>query len=282
MTSNVALIVENYADEATLSTTTGMETALPLEYLQRGGRSLVARTTGVTDWVIKGAWSAVKAVRAFALARNNLSGGSTVRFRVWSGAAWDGNLVYDSGTLNGARTIEWGQLRWGVDPWGGVYAADLPRHFVRVLDQAVAGQSFQIDISNATNPDGYLEVGRLFIGPVLQPAYNADYDNVLTPVDTSEHTRMADGTLATDEGVQYRRFEFALSWLSDTERGRFFTALRRAGRRQEVLVCLYPGDSDAQSARFYDFTLIAKITNDPPFAHSHYNNHGLSFVFEET
>ena len=83
---------------------------------------------------------------------------------------------------------------------------------------AVTARYWRIAISDPTNPDGYLEAGRLVVSDPWRPELNLDRGWRLVRRDPSEHVRMSRGQLRVlDHGGGYDELTFRLSWLSRAE-----------------------------------------------------------------
>ena len=74
----------------------------------------------------------------------------------------------------------WGEGEWGLHGWGGLPTlADFPSRSetFRVAFTSQAWQYWRVSITDATNPDGYFEIGRAFLGTEYQTTYQwgSDY-----------------------------------------------------------------------------------------------------------
>ena len=121
--------------------------------------------------------SAYSVWRAFALARTNLTSAATVQWRV--GAPGTGgalaSVVYDSGVLPAGVVPGFGQTVFVM----------FPQSLVPVQAQA---QALRCDISDPTNPDGFLSVALAYAGVPWQP---------LTNISTATTRGRDDSTLET-------------------------------------------------------------------------------------
>lgn len=274
--SNLRLIVENQGDSATLTASPAVVATLPVTNLQIAPRSKVLRTTSTADQVINGDMGAAFVADGFSLARHNLGTQATVKLRLFDGANQTGSVVYDSGDVAVSEPIAAGVFILGVDAWGDK-ASDIDVIFTHWFTPT-AYRSFEITLSDAANPDGYLQAGRMFLGLSLAPEINYAWGAKLEWVEDTKLERTAAGSLRS-EGVQpFRRFSIDLNHLTVSDRERFSAAFRRIGKRQDILIAGYPGAPGAQAI---DYTLVAKLTQGNSYSASHPGQFKAPFTFEE-
>lgn len=93
--------------------------------------------------------------QAFGLFRTNLTSAATVRWRVSANSSMS-SPTYDSGVVS---------------------AGVVPGYFQSVIGLAapVVGEFCQVDISDPSNPDTFLNIPLAFAGPAWQPLTNLDY-----------------------------------------------------------------------------------------------------------
>lgn len=141
--------------------------------------SRVARTTNLTLAVTQftATLSAQRSLRALALVRHNITLTGLIRIRIWSDAGAT-VLVYDSGwidvwpSLYLPADLEWEDDNW----WLGKYTAlDLAgstatRPFW--LDGIKLARVIKIEIDDATNADGYVQIGMCEIAQGWQVSIN--------------------------------------------------------------------------------------------------------------
>jgi hypothetical protein len=111
---------------------------------------------------------------------------------------------------------------------------------------------WRVDLIDAANPDGYLEVGRLFGGSAWSPAYNAVYGASIGYEDRDVIAEMDSGSEYVRKRNAPRVTQFALPALSDSET--LLTVLemqRRLGSTGEVLYEFDPADTTYAPMRRY-------------------------------
>lgn len=154
--SKAALCWPNRVDEGVLSSSGTWAAAYPLANLQNYLLPVKARTSdGTTTQITLTIPS--RTIQAVALAAHNLTGTSEWRIRYYSDS---GGLVevYDSGVMDA----------WPVDAEDAAVMPPLSFHFT----EAYTVQVIKIDITDTSNGDGYIEIGRLFAGSAFQATVN--------------------------------------------------------------------------------------------------------------
>lgn len=172
----IALYYGNYADTATLSGGS-WAAGLPLTNLQNRMLRRVARstnaTTAATQFRVDLGQSRIQ--RAICIGPHNATAGLTYRISAYFDAGYS-TAVYDSGWL-GATVVPSLSLAW-EDPgfWYGISSAggddEVGTWLVHMLSPPVTARYWQIEFNDTSNPDGYLEFGRLFMAGWWEPSLN--------------------------------------------------------------------------------------------------------------
>jgi hypothetical protein len=277
VTTNLRVIVENEADDATLTASPALVSTLPVTNLQEPSRALVARTTSLATQDINGALSSARIISACAMTRHNLTSVGTWRLRLYSDAAW-ATLVYDSGNVVAAPGKALGDIEWGVDALGASMFDGWEHTFSTMWFAPVAAQSFKITLSDAANPDGYIQASRLYVGRYLEPMINFEWEYSLTWAEATTLERTAGGTLRSDGQEPYRRIAIQLNDLTDSDRPKFADWARKRGLRGDVFVSLFP-QNGTQLER--DHSMAAKLVASPEIKGRAVDLHGGEFILEE-
>ena len=140
----------NLIDTATLSGGT-WESTLPRANIQTRLLSQVARTTTDAALTLTIDLASASSVGVVAIANHNFSSAGTVQVEVYNGAT----LLDDS---------------TDIKPKDGF--------FCYLLDANVTATQVKITVTNTSNPDTYLELGRVFVGQLFEPANGVDYGDV--------------------------------------------------------------------------------------------------------
>ena len=273
----IAFILENIIDDesATLLAVPTPVLTLPVANLKKTNRSYVFRSTSTANQSITGNYSGGQYVSALALSRHNLTG--TVRFRIFSQQYQSGTVLYDSGALVVSNFEAWGDFIWGSNAWGQEFDDELPSNYVLFFDE-VLGASFQLDIDNTANADGYFEIARMFQGIVFQPTTNMSWKASLTWDEDTKQIRTDGGTLYSEPSLPYRKLKFSLDWLTEQDRFTLSERMRVIGKRKDIFVSAYPDSTDL---KYNEYAFVGKFTKLPVFSHNHVGNFTSSYEIEE-
>lgn len=282
--ANFRLIAPNAFDEAALTVSPDMVATLPETNLQDSARARVARSVGLPEpQYIRGDWVAAQTCNGFALWRHNLSGAAEIRLRLWAEAGQAGTLLYDSGAVALGTILEWGDaapaMEWGVDYWGGWLFQTWGVACAMLWFDAVSALSFELQISDPGNSDGYVEASRIYLGEYFSPAYNFNFGGKFRWEDDSAQERTDGNSLRTDIREPYRTFRFDLAWLSEAERADLSDILRLNGKGRDMFVSLFPADADETKER--DYAAAVKVVQMPDLTGNIPNNYQSELVLAE-
>lgn len=244
--SNILIGFGNRVDAATLSGG-GWRAALPLANLQDRRPTRVARSLDASpgNTFVSIDLGSARPVRAVGIVNHNLSQAATLRLRA--------SLASDLSAPQHDETIPaWSltfdeDLPWEADNWWtGTAGDEYVRHpwvVAWMLPATISPRYLRIDIDDPGNPDGYVQLGRLFVGPAFQPALNASYGLADQWQDTGSTERGLSGAVFATAGRRYRTTQMTLDWLeAGDEASRWWEMQRAAGRTGEVLYLPYPHD----------------------------------------
>lgn len=271
MSNNIRMIINNEHDEATLTATSE---AMPVAYTQRSGRSYVWRSTDTADQTITASFTTPTYVSAVVVYDHNLTSLSTIQVEY----LLDGQVVYDSGEIVAAEIIPLGTWRAGIDPWGAEDLTELPTVQYTVWTSATLVDGYRITIKDPANPDGYLQVSRIFAGITYSPEINPDYGLTLEWQDFAENRRTESGSMRTVGEGTARRLTFDLSYLSRTEQGRMTQQLLGSGKGKDVYVSVYPETGGMQEA---EHSFVARRASNYGHSHTFYRNWASSLELQE-
>jgi len=242
----------NRVDSATLSGGS-WSSSLPRSNLQSRVLGKVARTANVTTAATQfdiDLGSDMK-VRVFAVVNHNFSLFATYRLR-GSTVSNFASTVYDSGAtfvdvwpvVYPSESLDWEDSNW----WGGKYTAEqiegYTRTLVVVLPANVTARHWRFEVNDTTNAAGYLDMGRVFIGPVWQPANNMSYGAANGWETKTDVQEALGGAEYFQRRTPYRVARFSLNWMSEDEgMANAFELQRRAGIDQDVLWIHDPDDT---------------------------------------
>jgi len=250
MTSrNVMFAFPNRADEATLSSGS-WETTLPLANLQNRTLGVVARTTSDANASTKLDidLTVARYILALSLVNHNASLDALIRVRGSTVSNFASN-VYDSGwidvwpTVYAFGDIPWGEINW----WDGKYSeeerAGYTQTFTHVISATLA-RYWRVEIDDTANADGYIQIGRLFIGGGWQPSFNMLSSATLGWETSTEIQLAKSGAEYFQRRTSYRVVQFQLGHMpGDEGMSKAFELMRRAGTDAEVLYLFDPTDT---------------------------------------
>ncbi len=225
----------NVADKATI--TVGSPVAsLPASNMQTRVLSQVARIGGVglNDTVINVDLLEPQVLQVFALLKNNLSYFSTLQIQASITPGFEAeNIVYDSGVSYAIPDIQQGGiLGWGIFGWGNTVPFEelkqITVNTVHIAPAAVVARYVRFTLADSTNPDGFIDIGRMIISSLTETGVNPDYGMRIGYVDRSTDSEADDGTIHTDRRKPYRQISMNFSNLSEAEAMEvFFNRLNR-------------------------------------------------------
>jgi hypothetical protein len=243
---NVIIAAQNAADSGTYSGGS-WQPALPLDNLKDRKISKTARSIDLalasTTFDID--LGKRKPVGIVAIIGHNLTPAAQWRVQLSDDAF--ATIKVDSGwMLAWPRVEEFGVLPWGVFNWGGLLAlevADLYTINSYWLEPAMAlAQYIRVSIQNDSNPDGFVDIGRLYAGPIYQPTFNMQYGCKIGFEDPSTVQYSRGGQRYADQKPPRRLIQFTLARIPESEIfGQVFDQMyRRLGIVGDVVVVPQP------------------------------------------
>ena len=141
-------------------------------------------------------------------------------------------------------TLEWGDENW----WSGKYTVDETEGYIAELAHILPADRYErwwrIEFDDQTNADGYIEIGRLFVGRVWQPKINMIYGASIGWETTTEARAAISGAEYFSDGINYRVQKFTLAHMDQDEAfSQAFELQRRAGISGEILWIHDPTDT---------------------------------------
>ena len=258
---------------------------MPLTNLQDRLLSRLARSTNLdtvsTQFLLS--LTSARTISVLALCRHNLSGAATWRIRAYSDTGLT-DLLYDSGSVNVWEAMyDQDQLEWQDDNfWSGQpRAEDFEGHYwnaIHVLPRIVSARFWKVEMVDASNPDGFVEVGRLFLSEAWVPTYNMSYGASIVYTSRTEVEEAWDGTEYFDVKAPYRTARFSLENISHEEAMfRAFDIQRVASIHKEVLFVWDPDDTKHLIRRSF----LGRLQELSPLEQPYYDAHQTAFTVKE-
>jgi hypothetical protein len=139
-------------------------------------------------------------------------------------------------------------------------------------------QYWRIELNDTTNLAGYVQAGRLFIGPAWQPTNNMSYSNSLAWETKTVVDEAISGAEYFDVRLPYRVAKVSFDWMAtDEAMTNAFEITRRAGIDQEVMYIHDPDDTvHALRRRF-----LSRMRTLNPIENPYFNQNKQAFEFKE-
>lgn len=221
--SNTIIGYQNRIDAATFATYGSWSTTLPLTNIKTRSLSRKARSTNAANSSTKLRFSldSSRVIGSVAIVNHNMQKDATWRYRVYSDSGYS-TLVYDSGTINVWPLMPFGSYQWEDNNFWDLQLSDeeialFTKTLTYVPDTIESAKYYQVEFFDSTNTDGYVELGRIFVGSIYQPALNMSLgasigDETNTVVDVA-----LSGAEFFDRRTSYRVAQFTLDHLTYNE-----------------------------------------------------------------
>lgn len=245
----------NRIGEATLSGGS-WESTLPRTHLATERRTQVARTTDVllASTQVQLDFGQIRSFRGIGGINHNAP--PWAQWRITLGSTAGNYDIYDSGWIDiwqmafDNDLVEWEEAGW----WEGIADDEYlraPYMMVHVLPEFTSARYMKIEWDVTGSADGYLQIGRLFVGGGLVPEWNMDFDgsDAWTSLSTVERADTGADVALVRPSVRTARFD--LSWLSSAEAEYWHEATRRLGATGDLMYV--PDVDDPDAAQRYGF-----------------------------
>lgn len=257
----------NRIDDATLSGGTWVST-LPLINLKSRILGKVARTTAATTAATKfdADLATAQTIRIISAINHNLTITATARIRGSSVSDFS-TTVYDSG--------------W-VAAWSYAYTAEqresVTATFVHILSADTSARYWRVEFDDTANPAGYIEAGRVFIGPSWSPAINISFGAELSWNTATDVQQSLSGVEYFYKRTPYRTQNVKMDFLTiDEGMANAFEIQRLAGLDAEVFWIYDPDDTvHALRRRF-----LGRLQSLSPVVHPYFDFTSTSFSIKE-
>ena len=240
--------------------------ALPVTNLQNAQLGTVTRWTSLAGMGVEIDLGSAKAINLIAALSHNGTSAATWRIR---GATSQANLTaspgYDSGTIS----------MWPVTGKPSLTG------YLSSLKFLAAAQTFRwwrIDFTDAANPDGYLDVGRVYVDAAFQPSRNLSYGWRILPIDPSIKLETLGGQSFVTARPIKRMLSMRLPALTENEAMGKVLALQRAlGIQRDALAIR---DPDA-TTWLQEQMIYGRLQNLSGVTNTRFNIYETTFEVEE-
>lgn len=281
--SNCMIGFPNHADSTTLSAGLWLA-ALPLNNLKSHIIGKVARssTAALADTKFDIDLGSEKKIRISALVNHNFSLDAKYRLRA-STVSNFATTVYDSGWFDvwpavyPSASLDWEDANW----WSGKYTDEQRAGYTATLVEAesanVLARYWRWEIDDTTNAAGYVQIGRLFIGPAWQPTYNMNYGASAAWETKTEVQEALGGAEYFQRRTPYRVQNIVLDMTLDEGLANAFEIQRRAGIDAEVLWIFDPDDTVHALRRRY----LARLRKLSALEYPYFDRNKTAFELKE-
>jgi len=227
-------LFDDYSTITANTTATGYPVGNVQDYqLEKKWRSIGSSS----GWVKLSCGTTTIGVNYIAIAGHNFSTSATIKIQAGASDSWasptlDTSLTHSTGIIMEAVTCA-SSFKW-----------------------------WRIYIDDTSNSDGYVEIGRLFLGTKLEPALDQELEFILTKVDTSTKQYSISGQGYGDEGIIYDLFQnVTFPILSSTAKDDMDEMFAEVKKVKPVFMLLHTGRSTELRPTYCSF-----IT-DPSYTH---------------
>jgi hypothetical protein len=247
---------------------------LPIANLQRAGLVYSARSVDAALVSTKFALdfgNTTTLVRLFGIMRHNLS--TAALYRITGGTSAGASDRYNSGWLSvwprvyGPLDLDFEEPNWYT---GQISAEDVALYPIKLLHDLGGNflvRYWTIEFNDTANAAGYVQLTRLFAGPLWQPAINYVPGAGVAWASRDRGIETRSGARYFDRLMPKRVMSFAFDALSDAEAwGRALDLQRRLGSEGELLVIPDP----ANLAQRHRRDLWARVTRAAPVAETEF------------
>ena len=286
--ANLIIGFPNRADESTLSGGS-WETTLPLNNLKDRRLAKVARTTNDNTASTKFDIDLTRdrAIKLIVLVKHNLSLDATYRI-YGSNVSNFATTVYDSGTQEVFESIyDTLNIEWEDDNfWDGKPTQEYLNSMkaasnlslIHILNSVVSARYWRIEVVDTSNPDGYVEFGRLFLSEQWQVSNNILYGASLGYGTNTGVESSLDDTEYFDVRKSHRVFNFELESYSYAEgHQKLLEISRQVGIDKEVFVVPDPDDLENMTRRAF----LGRLEALNPITYPYYNTNKAAYEVKE-
>lgn len=209
------------------------ETSLPLSNLQDRRLAKVARSTNddaaSTQFDLD--LGTARTVRVVALVGHNFSSAATVE--VDAGSSQGSTSAHNGSALAAYPSGETAETLEG-----------LTLAYLLILPADVSARWWRVKIVDTSNPDNYVQIGRLFVAPAYQPTINASYGLREGWEDDSVSHHSDGGATLHRERRKRRTASFALAEITENEAlVNVFPLQHRQGTTRQCYYIFDPADT---------------------------------------
>lgn len=209
------------------------------------GTASVVATTDYAEQEIRGTSATAYTIGYCRLDRHNLETNDQWRLQLYSDTGW-ATLLYDSGV---------------VDAFVDNMFDDWDFGFSEMYFTAVASvKSFKLTLYSAANADGYIEAGRIFLGPYTSATHNMLEEATVGWQGNSDQQRLDGGSNSVNVKAKWRQLNGDMVVETEADRAAWMEIGRYTMNEETVCVSLYP---EAGGTQERDHSIMGKFEKNP-------------------
>jgi hypothetical protein len=240
------------------------QSSLPLSNLTQQLLSKVARSTNAlaSSTLIQVNLGSAKAIRCFALLNHNISFAGTVRIRGYSDSSYSSMVTgADTGAVN-----VWPQSNFTTDD-----ASKYPNSWIGLFSSSKTAQYWKIEITDTSNPNGYVQLGRLWLGDAnFEPSVGLNYGSSLGYVPRDLIEESLGGVKWSEKRIPRRSMHATFDALTDEDKYQALILSKTLTTTDEML---FISDAAALPKAMLLESFLATAESLSPLTYPYYGAH---------
>lgn len=149
------------------------------------------------------------------------------------------------------------------------------------FDIPVKGRYFQLDIDDAANPDGYIQIAYLFAGITFTPEYGIIYNWQRERLETARSSRATNGQYWLKSVLKRITISATIELQSHVDTMNIWALfLTLLGNRREIIVKLFDKNDFSNSMQFFS-TIFCRFLSVPRMSNDNFERYNIPFEVEE-
>ena len=247
--ANLRIAYQNHADTATLTADPVAEALMPVTYLQNDSRSHVWRSTSLADQTIYFEWGGEsKTLSGCRLDGHNLITNDTLQLVLYPNVDFTGTPLYNPGAVDVYEDNIFDGPQWDSA-------------FSSLFFASTAGvKSGKLVLHSPSNPAGYMQAARLFLGAYTEASYNPKQGMTTGWAGNSGQVRRDGGSFGVKTRAKWRQLAFDMFLMTEAERATWMEIGGYVMNEKTVWVSVFPGETGTQRR---DHDIMGKFEKSP-------------------
>lgn len=258
------------------STATSVYESFAVSNLKNNRKGDVHRSVGTSvQYVLSSPVAATIGVISFP--KCNLTSNATIQVRMYSDEAGT-TLIHDTTTMTGMVPAKADYASYVPNDSNG-FAYGAGEYLTVWFNNITSVKHIKIDITDSTNPAGYIECSRLVVGPHHEFTYNPQAGATISIIDNSTQYRADNGNQVVDRGTVSKGINFDLAFVPIEETKYLMQIITANGISNPFFVSLFPDIEDKRLEA--DHSIFGCLTRSSAFKLTFYGQNATSFDIEE-